>query len=282
MIEHPANRLPEVEGAWVDGNPVAHCPLGQRQPGGGGRGQEERRFRGAALELADQTARHLHLADGDRLDPETIGADRWQVMAEAGGQRRPPLAGGTIPRPQQRRGSREGSTDENPVQQQGRACHPGKDSGETGGAESRRSAGVAAPRRGAILLAIPGSPVGRPAGRTERKQNMELGDIKRIAVVGLGKMGVDWVANLVEGGYQVVGFDTVEAARERAPKALAKALGWIAKKRHPEDEGFAEAAAARFTVVDSEERLTAELGSCQVLLEVILEDLGLKCEVLAN
>ena len=111
---------------------------------------------------------------------------------------------------------------------------------------------------------------------------MELGDIKRIAVVGLGKMGVDWVANLVEGGYQVVGFDTVEAARERAPKALAKALGWIAKKRHPEDEGFAEAAAARFTVVDSEERLTAELGSCQVLLEVILEDLGLKCEVLAR
>jgi len=106
--------------------------------------------------------------------------------------------------------------------------------------------------------------------------------MKRFAVMGLGKMGVDWVANLLEGGHEVVGFDNFSAARERAPGALAKGLGWIAKKRHPEDPDFADTAAARFRIVDSEDAFAEALGSCQVLLEVILEDLDLKCEVLAR
>jgi 3-hydroxybutyryl-CoA dehydrogenase len=106
--------------------------------------------------------------------------------------------------------------------------------------------------------------------------------MKRFAVLGLGKMGVDWVANLLEGGHEVVGFDTVAAARERAPGALAKGLGWIGKKRHPDEPDFAQNAATHFTIVDSEDAFSAELGSCQVLLEVILEDLELKCEVLAR
>jgi len=106
--------------------------------------------------------------------------------------------------------------------------------------------------------------------------------MKRFAVMGLGKMGVDWVANLLEGGHEVVGFDTVAAARERAPGALAKGLGWIGKKRHPDEPDFAQNAATRFTIVDSEDAFAQALGSCQVLLEVILEDLELKCEVLAR
>jgi 3-hydroxybutyryl-CoA dehydrogenase len=102
----------------------------------------------------------------------------------------------------------------------------------------------------------------------------------RFAVMGLGKMGVDWVANLLEAGHEVVGFDTAAAARERAPGALGKGLSWIAKKRHPEEAGFVDDAMARFRIVDSEDALAAELASCDVLLEVILEDLDLKCEVL--
>ena len=111
---------------------------------------------------------------------------------------------------------------------------------------------------------------------------MKRSDVKRIAVMGLGKMGVDWVANLLEGGYEVVGYDAVEAARERAPGALAKGLGWIAKKRHPEEADFVDNATSRFSIVDSEDAFAAELESCQVLLEVIFEDLDLKCEVLAR
>jgi 3-hydroxybutyryl-CoA dehydrogenase len=111
---------------------------------------------------------------------------------------------------------------------------------------------------------------------------MQLSDIKTIAVIGLGKMGVDWVANLVEGGYQVVGFDSAPGAAERAGKALGKALGWIGKKRHPEEADFIEKATARFKVVDTEAAFISELGSCQILLEVIFEDIDLKCEVLSQ
>lgn len=111
---------------------------------------------------------------------------------------------------------------------------------------------------------------------------MQPGDVKRFAVVGLGKMGVDWVANILEGGYDVVGYDSVPEARARAATALGKALGWIAKKRHPEDAGFATQASARFSCVDSEDALIQALPGCQVLLEVILEDLKLKCDLLAR
>jgi 3-hydroxyacyl-CoA dehydrogenase len=111
---------------------------------------------------------------------------------------------------------------------------------------------------------------------------MKASDVKRIAVDGLGKMGVDWIANLVEGGYEVVGYDVSEAARDKAPQALAKGLRWIAKNRHAEEPGFAETAAARFRVVGSEEEFARELASSQVLLEVIIEDMVLKCEVLGR
>ena len=111
---------------------------------------------------------------------------------------------------------------------------------------------------------------------------MKASDVKKIAVTGLGKMGVDWVANLVEGGYAVVGFDAAAEPRERAPKVLGQALGWIGKNRHAEEADFAEKAAARFRVVNSEKEFMSELASADILLEVILEDLGLKCEVLSR
>ena len=111
---------------------------------------------------------------------------------------------------------------------------------------------------------------------------MAMSDEMTFAVLGLGKMGVDWVANLLEGGHRVVGFDTAAAARERAPVALGKGLAWIAKKRHPEEPEFAAQAAARFRLAGDEAAFLAELAHCDVLLEVILEDLGLKCEVLAR
>lgn len=111
---------------------------------------------------------------------------------------------------------------------------------------------------------------------------MQLSDIKQFAVIGMGKMGVDWVANLLEGGYRVVGYDVAPDAAEKAQKSLGKALGWIGKKRHAEDENFAAEAATRFKMVNSEEDFLTELGSTHVLLEVILEDLQLKCEVLSR
>ncbi len=111
---------------------------------------------------------------------------------------------------------------------------------------------------------------------------MQPGDVKRFAVIGLGKMGLDWVANLLEGGYQVIGYDSVPEVRGRAAAKLAKALGWIGKKRHPDDGGFVAAASARFTCAGSEEEFVGALPSCQVLLEVVIEDLRVKCDLLAR
>jgi 3-hydroxyacyl-CoA dehydrogenase len=111
---------------------------------------------------------------------------------------------------------------------------------------------------------------------------MQPGEVKRFAVIGLGKMGVDWVANILEGGYEVVGYDSAPQAKARAAKALEKALGWIGKKRHPEDAGFVANALARFRSLESEADFVACLPDCQILLEVILEDLKLKCEVLGR
>jgi len=109
---------------------------------------------------------------------------------------------------------------------------------------------------------------------------MRPDDVKSFAVIGLGKMGVDWVANILEGGYQVVAYDSLAEARSRAGGALEKALGWIGKKRHPEQAGFVADSLARFRVVDSEAAFAKELSSCQVMLEAIIEDLKLKCDML--
>ena len=51
---------------------------------------------------------------------------------------------------------------------------------------------------------------------------MQASDVKRIAVMGLGKMGVDWVANLLEGGYEVVGFMPSEKFAEHVRTAFAR------------------------------------------------------------
>ncbi len=111
---------------------------------------------------------------------------------------------------------------------------------------------------------------------------MQPEEVKRFAVIGLGKMGLDWAANLLEGGYQVIGYDSVPEARGRAGATLAKALGWIAKKRHPDDAEFVAKASARFTCAASEPEFVAALPACQVLLEVIIEDLRVKCDLLAR
>ena len=90
----------------------------------------------------------------------------------------------------------------------------------------------------------------------------------KYAVIGLGKMGVDWVANLVEGGYEVVGFDVAAEARERAPRALTKGLGWIAKKRHPDEDGFAEAKQFPFAPVDADDAIENYVEACRIVGEV--------------
>ncbi|MDP7035691.1 MAG: 3-hydroxyacyl-CoA dehydrogenase family protein [Planctomycetota bacterium] len=102
------------------------------------------------------------------------------------------------------------------------------------------------------------------------------------AVVGLGKMGLDWIVQILEGGHEVIGFDIQEASRESAPKIVQASLDWVGRKRHPETEDFATQALSRFQVAPNEEAFQKALNDSQILFEVVFEDLRLKCDLLAR
>ena len=87
---------------------------------------------------------------------------------------------------------------------------------------------------------------------------MNAENLQAVALNGLGKMGVDWAATLLEAGYRVVGYDVSDAGRASAADRVAKGLKWIAKKRRADDPEFFARASARFSVVNSEAELIAE------------------------
>lgn len=107
-------------------------------------------------------------------------------------------------------------------------------------------------------------------------------DVKTIAVIGLGKMGGDWVVNLLEGGYEIVGFDSFEKSRETIEERLRKGLKWVARKRKDGDESFVDEGMGRFTLVHTEEEFVAKAKESQVVLEVVFEDLKLKCDLFSR
>lgn len=103
-----------------------------------------------------------------------------------------------------------------------------------------------------------------------------------ISVIGLGKMGCDWVANLLEGGHAVIGYDSFETSRGKAKNEVAKALKWIGKNRQADKPDFAGTAISKFIVADTEEEFIKQSQSSTIFLEVIFEDLNLKCSMLSN
>jgi len=103
-----------------------------------------------------------------------------------------------------------------------------------------------------------------------------------ISVIGLGKMGCDWVANLLEGGHTIIGYDAFDKSRERAKDTVYKALKWIGKNRQPDKSGFADTAITKLIVVDREEEFIKQSQNSQIFLEVIFEELNLKCDMLSR
>ena len=112
---------------------------------------------------------------------------------------------------------------------------------------------------------------------------MDPSSVKKVGVIGLGKMGADWVANFLEAGFDVVGFDVSAEMFEKSKKQVAEDLNWLKKKKHVDDAGFdAETCLAKYKIVESEDAFIAELQSCQIFLEAIFEDITLKCDMLQN
>ncbi|MDL2275839.1 3-hydroxyacyl-CoA dehydrogenase family protein [Desulfosarcina sp. OttesenSCG-928-G10] len=112
---------------------------------------------------------------------------------------------------------------------------------------------------------------------------MKASDVKKVGVIGLGKMGADWVANFLEAGFEVVGYDANAEMYEKSKKQVAGDLKWLKKARHAEDAGFdVDAIFAKYKTVATEDAFVAELQTCQVFLEAIFEDIELKCTMLRH
>ncbi len=110
---------------------------------------------------------------------------------------------------------------------------------------------------------------------------MDPENVKKIGVIGLGRMGADWVANFLEAGFEVIGFDASSDIFERSQKQTAGDLAWLKKNRHTPDDNFdVQACMERYRLVHSEAAFIEELQSCQVFLEAIFEDIELKCSML--
>ncbi len=110
---------------------------------------------------------------------------------------------------------------------------------------------------------------------------MDPENVKKVGVIGLGKMGADWVANFLEAGFDVIGFDVNSEIFEKSQKQTAGDLAWLKKNKHADDEKFdVQACMERYTLVTSEVAFIEELQSCQIFLEAIFEDIELKCTML--
>ena len=112
---------------------------------------------------------------------------------------------------------------------------------------------------------------------------MDPKNVKKVGVIGLGKMGADWVANFLEAGFEVVGFDASSEMFERSKKQVAGDLMWLRKARHADDASFdVDACLAKYKIAETEDAFVAELQTSQVFLEAIFEDIELKCNMLQN
>ncbi len=110
----------------------------------------------------------------------------------------------------------------------------------------------------------------------------KLEDFTGIGVVGCGKMGCDAIANFLETGFKVVGYDASADHRGSAREKVLQALRWIEKNRRNREkqpvyaEGFADEAIERFEIVESLDAFIAQQGEYQVVFEAIFEDMKLK------
>ncbi|MDH3713944.1 MAG: 3-hydroxyacyl-CoA dehydrogenase family protein [Gammaproteobacteria bacterium] len=98
-------------------------------------------------------------------------------------------------------------------------------------------------------------------------------DVKTIAVLGFGVMGHTWTTALLAGGLDVVVYEANAQNVESNTNRVRKYLERMVQKGVLEED--VERAMQRLQFVESEEAL-AKCGA-QALLEVIFEDLDLKC-----
>ena len=104
----------------------------------------------------------------------------------------------------------------------------------------------------------------------------------RFAIIGTGIMGCGWITQCAMTGHEVHCYDanpdTLAGVKATCENLTLKA----AKKIKIEDPDFVQKAGQHIHIYDDKESFIKAAGTCDIFLEVIFEDLKLKCKVLSE
>jgi 3-hydroxyacyl-CoA dehydrogenase len=104
----------------------------------------------------------------------------------------------------------------------------------------------------------------------------------KFAIIGTGIMGRGWITQCSMTGHEVHCYDGNKEILAGAVDASEKLTAKVAKKFKINDQNFVSDAVQNITTYDTEEKFIEAAKGCDVFLEVIFEDLKLKCKVLSE
>lgn len=104
----------------------------------------------------------------------------------------------------------------------------------------------------------------------------------KIAIIGTGVMGRGWITQCASTGHEVHAYDNNAKGLEEAVPYCEKLAGKVAKKFKIDDPEFAAKAVKNIHTHPDKAEFLKAAGGCDVFLEVIFEDMKLKCDVLGE
>jgi 3-hydroxybutyryl-CoA dehydrogenase len=104
----------------------------------------------------------------------------------------------------------------------------------------------------------------------------------KFAILGTGIMGRGWITQCAMTGHDVHCFDANPEMLAGVAKGCEKLSASVAKKFKIDDPDFVSKAAQKVTTYEDKGAFMEVAKNCDVFLEVIFEDLKLKCKVLAD
>jgi 3-hydroxybutyryl-CoA dehydrogenase len=104
----------------------------------------------------------------------------------------------------------------------------------------------------------------------------------KFAILGTGIMGRGWITQCAMTGHDVHCFDANPEMLAGVPAGCDKLSATVAKKFKIDDPDFVSKAAQKITTYDDKGAFIEVAKDCDVFLEVIFEDIKLKCKVLAD
>ncbi|MGD9135475.1 MAG: 3-hydroxyacyl-CoA dehydrogenase family protein [Desulfobacterales bacterium] len=104
----------------------------------------------------------------------------------------------------------------------------------------------------------------------------------KFAIIGTGIMGRGWITQCSMTGHEVHCYDGNKEILAGTVAASEKLTAKVAKKFKIDDQNYVSNAVQKITTHETQEKFMEAAKNCDVFLEVIFEDLKLKCNVLSE